>query len=131
MSTYYLRLEIARMVRDVRNVVLAVGSPIGFYLLFATLLGGGQPQPGELPGFRVEPPTGGTTLTGVVLSGMFLGVPSWPGLVSRSVRLKAESLPPEASSGSQGGALAVGDSIYGSRAEGPCRRRRSSESVRG
>jgi ABC-2 type transport system permease protein len=50
MSTYYLRLEIVRMLRDVRYVALAVGSPIGFYLLFATLFGGGQPQPGELPG---------------------------------------------------------------------------------
>jgi ABC-2 type transport system permease protein len=48
MSTYYLRLEFVRLLRDVRYVALAVGSPIGFYLLCATLFGGGQPQPGHM-----------------------------------------------------------------------------------
>jgi hypothetical protein len=31
----YLRLEIARTVRDIRYVVLALAAPVGFYLLFA------------------------------------------------------------------------------------------------
>lgn len=46
----YLRLEMTRMLRDVRYLALAVGAPIGFYLLFATLFGN-QPVPaGQLPG---------------------------------------------------------------------------------
>jgi ABC-2 type transport system permease protein len=36
----YLRLEILRTIRDPKYVILAVLSPIGFYLLFATLFGG-------------------------------------------------------------------------------------------
>jgi ABC-2 type transport system ATP-binding protein len=45
----YLRLEIARTVRDSRYVVLALGAPIGFYLLFAALFSGQSVQRGELP----------------------------------------------------------------------------------
>ncbi len=45
----YLRLEISRTVRDSRYVVLALGAPIGFYLLFAALFSGPSVQPGELP----------------------------------------------------------------------------------
>jgi ABC-2 type transport system permease protein len=44
------RLEIVRILRDVRYMALAVGAPIGFYLLFATLFGGGPTRPGELKG---------------------------------------------------------------------------------
>lgn len=36
----YLRLEILRTLRDPKYIILAVLSPIGFYLLFATLFGG-------------------------------------------------------------------------------------------
>jgi ABC-2 type transport system permease protein len=50
MTTYYLRLEISRMVRDARFLALAVVAPVGFYLLFATLFGGQPVPPGELPG---------------------------------------------------------------------------------
>jgi ABC-2 type transport system permease protein len=50
MTAYYLRLEIVRMLRDPRFLALAVGAPIGFYLLFATLFGGQPAPPGELPG---------------------------------------------------------------------------------
>ena len=48
--TYYLRLEIARMLRDPRFLALAIGAPVGFYLLFATLFGGQSGPPGALPG---------------------------------------------------------------------------------
>jgi ABC-2 type transport system permease protein len=53
MTTYYLRLEISRMLRDARFLVLAVAAPIGFYLLFATLFGDQPAPPGQLSG-RVE-----------------------------------------------------------------------------
>ncbi|WP_125615929.1 ABC transporter permease [Specibacter cremeus] len=46
----YLRLEIVRMLRDPKYLALAVGAPIGFYLLFATLFGGSPAQPGQLKG---------------------------------------------------------------------------------
>jgi ABC-2 type transport system permease protein len=36
----YLRLEILRSLRDPKYIILAILSPIGFYLLFATLFGG-------------------------------------------------------------------------------------------
>ena len=36
----YLRLEVLRALRDPKYIILAVLSPIGFYLLFATLFGG-------------------------------------------------------------------------------------------
>lgn len=36
----YLRLEILRTIRDPKYIILAVLSPIGFYLLFSTLFGG-------------------------------------------------------------------------------------------
>ncbi len=50
MIRYYLRLELLRVLRDARYLALAVGAPIGFYLLFATLFGD-QPVPaGQLPG---------------------------------------------------------------------------------
>jgi ABC-2 type transport system ATP-binding protein len=45
----YLGLEISRTVRDSRYVVLALGAPIGFYLLFAALFSGQSVQRGELP----------------------------------------------------------------------------------
>lgn len=38
----YLRLEVARSLRDVRFLVLALVAPVGFYLLFAGLFGGGS-----------------------------------------------------------------------------------------
>lgn len=50
MSTHFLRLEIIRMLRDPKYLALAVLAPIGFYLLFATLFGGGAVKPGELKG---------------------------------------------------------------------------------
>jgi ABC-2 type transport system permease protein len=50
MTGYYLRLEIVRMLRDPRFLALAIGAPIGFYLLFATLFGGQPAPPGALPG---------------------------------------------------------------------------------
>lgn len=38
----YLRLEIARSLRDARFLILALVAPVGFYLLFAGLFGGGS-----------------------------------------------------------------------------------------
>lgn len=38
----YLRLEVARSLRDVRFLILALVAPVGFYLLFAGLFGGGS-----------------------------------------------------------------------------------------
>ncbi|MBN9611151.1 MAG: hypothetical protein BGO26_13605 [Actinobacteria bacterium 69-20] len=48
MTGYFARLECLRMLRDPRYLALAVVAPIGFYLLFASLFGGGMP--GRLPG---------------------------------------------------------------------------------
>jgi ABC-2 type transport system permease protein len=48
MIRYYTRLELLRAVRDVRYLALAVGAPIGFYLLFATLFGSQPITPGQL-----------------------------------------------------------------------------------
>ncbi|MGH3186150.1 MAG: ABC transporter permease [Streptosporangiaceae bacterium] len=45
----YLRLEIARSVRDIRYVVLALAAPVGFYLLFAGIFSGSPGQGGGLP----------------------------------------------------------------------------------
>jgi len=45
----YLRLELARSVRDVRYVVLALAAPVGFYLLFAGIFTGQRTQGGGLP----------------------------------------------------------------------------------
>jgi ABC-2 type transport system permease protein len=50
MTLSLLRLETVRMLRDPKYLALAVAAPIGFYLLFATLFGGGHTRPGELPG---------------------------------------------------------------------------------
>jgi ABC-2 type transport system permease protein len=50
MTTYFLRLETVRMLRDPKYLALAIGAPIGFYLLFATLFGGSPTEPGQLPG---------------------------------------------------------------------------------
>lgn len=50
MKLYFLRLEVIRMLRDPKYLALAVGAPIGFYLLFATLFGGSPAQPGQLKG---------------------------------------------------------------------------------
>ena len=50
MIAYYLRLELLRMLRDARYLALAVGAPIGFYLLFATLFGGKPVPSGQLDG---------------------------------------------------------------------------------
>jgi ABC-2 type transport system permease protein len=47
---YLLWLEIVRMLRDPKYLALAVGAPIGFYLLFSTLFGGGHTSRGQLPG---------------------------------------------------------------------------------
>jgi ABC-2 type transport system permease protein len=49
MNTRYLRLELARILRDPKYLALAVLAPIGFYLLFATIFGGGPTPPGDLP----------------------------------------------------------------------------------
>lgn len=49
MTGYYVRVECVRMLRDPRYLALAVLAPIGFYLLFATLFGGGA-RPGQLRG---------------------------------------------------------------------------------
>lgn len=49
MNTRYLRLEIARIVRDPKYLALAVVAPIGFYLLFATIFGSSPTPPGGLP----------------------------------------------------------------------------------
>ncbi|MDQ2810871.1 MAG: ATP-binding cassette domain-containing protein [Actinomycetota bacterium] len=45
----YLRLEVSRTMRDSRYVVLALGAPVGFYLLFAALFSGSSVSRGELP----------------------------------------------------------------------------------
>jgi ABC-2 type transport system ATP-binding protein len=45
----YLRLEVARSVRDARYVVLALAAPVGFYLLFAGIFAGQRTQGGGLP----------------------------------------------------------------------------------
>lgn len=50
MARYHFRLECVRMLRDLRYLALAVLAPIGFYLLFATLFGGGPTKPGQLSG---------------------------------------------------------------------------------
>jgi ABC-2 type transport system permease protein len=50
MTTYFLKLETVRMLRDPKYLALAVGAPIGFYLLFATLFGGSPAVPGQLKG---------------------------------------------------------------------------------
>ena len=50
MTFAFMRLEIVRMLRDPKYLALAVGAPIGFYLLFATLFGGAPARPGQLPG---------------------------------------------------------------------------------
>jgi ABC-2 type transport system permease protein len=50
MTLYYLRLEVVRMLRDPKYLILAVGAPIGFYLLFATLFGDSPVKPGQLRG---------------------------------------------------------------------------------
>jgi len=47
---YYLRLECVRMLRDPRYLALAVLAPIGFYLLFSSIFGGGPVPPGQLGG---------------------------------------------------------------------------------
>jgi ABC-2 type transport system permease protein len=49
MTAALIRTETVRLLRDARFVALAVATPIGFYLLFATLFGG-PGGPGELPG---------------------------------------------------------------------------------
>jgi ABC-2 type transport system permease protein len=41
----YLRLEVARSLRDPRYVVLALVAPVGFYLLFSTLFAGPSGSP--------------------------------------------------------------------------------------
>ena len=41
----YLRLEVARSLRDPRYIVLALAAPVGFYLLFSTLFGGPSAGP--------------------------------------------------------------------------------------
>jgi ABC-2 type transport system permease protein len=41
----YLRLEVARSLRDPRYIVLALVAPVGFYLLFSTLFGGPSAGP--------------------------------------------------------------------------------------
>ncbi len=50
MTLSLVRLETVRMLRDPKYLALAVAAPVGFYLLFATLFGGGPTRPGELPG---------------------------------------------------------------------------------
>lgn len=45
----YLGLEIVRALRDSRYVVLAIGAPVGFYLLFAAIFSGQTTQRGQLP----------------------------------------------------------------------------------
>lgn len=50
MNLYFLRLEILRMLRDPKYLALAVVTPIGFYLLFASLFGGSPVEPGQLKG---------------------------------------------------------------------------------
>jgi ABC-2 type transport system permease protein len=50
----YLRLEMLRTLRDPLYVFLAVGAPIGFYLLFTTIFGAQIPAPGELSTLLVQ-----------------------------------------------------------------------------
>ncbi|MEY9875182.1 ABC-2 type transport system permease protein [Streptacidiphilus sp. MAP12-33] len=50
MTSALFRLECLRMLRDPRYLALAVVAPIGFYLLFATVFGGGPVPPGQLQG---------------------------------------------------------------------------------
>lgn len=46
----YLQLEVVRALRDLRYVVLALGAPVGFYLLFAEIFSGqSAQQDGGLP----------------------------------------------------------------------------------
>ena len=47
MTRRYLRLELLRVLRDPRYLALALGGPIGFYLLFATLFGGQATTAGQ------------------------------------------------------------------------------------
>jgi ABC-2 type transport system permease protein len=42
----YLRLEVARSLRDPRYIMLALAAPVGFYLLFSTLFAGPSGSPG-------------------------------------------------------------------------------------
>jgi ABC-2 type transport system permease protein len=49
MTLAFIRAETVRLLLDVRFLALAVVTPIGFYLLFATLFGASG-GPGELPG---------------------------------------------------------------------------------
>jgi ABC-2 type transport system ATP-binding protein len=49
MMLRYLQLEIVRALRDLRYVVLAIGAPVGFYLLFAEIFSGQSVQQGALP----------------------------------------------------------------------------------
>ncbi len=44
-----LRPELSRSLRDLRYVVLALLSPVGFYLLFAGIFSSPQPSTGALP----------------------------------------------------------------------------------
>jgi ABC-2 type transport system permease protein len=50
----YLRLELLRTLRDPLYVCLAVGAPIGFYLLFTNIFGSQPQQPGELSTLIVQ-----------------------------------------------------------------------------
>ncbi len=50
----YLKLEMLRTLRDPLYVFLAVGAPIGFYLLFTTIFGSQPQQPGELSTLIVQ-----------------------------------------------------------------------------
>ncbi|HWG25881.1 ABC transporter permease [Actinospica sp.] len=50
MTWYYFRLECLRMLRDPRYLAMAVITPVGFYLLFATIFGKDPAKPGELKG---------------------------------------------------------------------------------
>ncbi len=45
----YLQLEVVRALRDSRYVVLALGAPVGFYLLFAEIFSAQSSQDGGLP----------------------------------------------------------------------------------
>ncbi len=50
----YLKLEMLRTLRDPLYVFLAVGAPIGFYLLFTTIFGSQPQQPGALSTLVVQ-----------------------------------------------------------------------------
>ena len=50
MMKNYVRLEVLRTLRDPMYTFLAVGAPIGFYLLFSGLFGSGPHAPGTLSG---------------------------------------------------------------------------------